>query len=214
MAATRRNLVTVDISGNQANIAAIETLFATAISGLTANFLPEHMVENRNEYSNGSQVEGVLLQTAKGTAQAFNGVTTAVVKALSLAGRANAAAVDSAFTTINDAQETAGRTLRCACIVRVIIAGVATDVLLLLYTDGTSPVVQVGTSVAMTAGSVTISGVVLTANSKIFLTANTAGGTQGTLRAPTATRNVGAGTFVINSSSGTDTSTVDWMIVG
>lgn len=71
---------------------------------------------------------------------------------------------------------------------------------------------SVGTSVAMTAGTVTISTTAVTASSKIFLTANTPGGTQGTLSAPTAS--IVAGTsFVINSSSNTDTSTVNWWIV-
>ncbi len=71
---------------------------------------------------------------------------------------------------------------------------------------------SIGTSVAMTAGSVTISTTAVTASSKIFLTANTAGGTPGELNAPTAS--IVAGTsFVINSSSGTDTSTVNWLII-
>jgi hypothetical protein len=71
---------------------------------------------------------------------------------------------------------------------------------------------SVGTSVAMTAGSVTVSTTAVTASSKIFLSANTAGGTPGVLNAPTAS--IVAGTsFVINSSSGTDTSTVNWWIV-
>lgn len=71
---------------------------------------------------------------------------------------------------------------------------------------------SIGTSEAMTAGSVTISTTAVTASSKIFLTANTPGGTQGELSAPTAS--IVAGTsFVINSSSNTDTSTVNWWIV-
>lgn len=71
---------------------------------------------------------------------------------------------------------------------------------------------SVGTSVAMTAGTVTISTTAVTASSKIFLTANTPGGTQGTLSAPTAS--IVAGTsFVINSSSNTDTSTVNWWLI-
>lgn len=71
---------------------------------------------------------------------------------------------------------------------------------------------SVGTSVAMTAGTVTVSTTAVTASSKIFLTANTPGGTPGILSAPTAS--IVAGTsFVINSSSNTDTSTVNWWIV-
>jgi hypothetical protein len=69
-----------------------------------------------------------------------------------------------------------------------------------------------GTSAAMTAGTITISTTAVTSSSIIFLTVNTPGGTQGTLSAPTAS--IVAGTsFVINSSSNTDTSTVNWLIV-
>jgi hypothetical protein len=69
---------------------------------------------------------------------------------------------------------------------------------------------SLGVSGAMTAGTITISTTAVTASSKIFLTAVTPGGTQGFLSVGT----IVAGTsFVINSSSATDTSTVNWWIV-
>lgn len=69
---------------------------------------------------------------------------------------------------------------------------------------------SVGVSAAMTAGTITISTTAVTASSKIFLTHATVGGTPGVLSVGTIT----AGTsFVINSSSGSDTSTVNWWIV-
>lgn len=71
---------------------------------------------------------------------------------------------------------------------------------------------SLGTSVAMTAGTVTISTTAVTASSIIFLTANTPGGIPGILSAPAASRVAGT-SFVINSSSNTDTSTVNWWIV-
>ncbi len=71
--------------------------------------------------------------------------------------------------------------------------------------------VQSGTA-TLVAGTVTVTGVVLTAYSKIHLTRNTPGGAVGDLSAPAASRNTGTGQFVINSASGTDTSTVDWRI--
>lgn len=71
---------------------------------------------------------------------------------------------------------------------------------------------SIGTSSAMVAGTTTVNTTAVTASSKIFLTVNTPGGTQGTLSAPTAS--IVAGTsFVINSSSNTDTSTVNWWII-
>lgn len=71
---------------------------------------------------------------------------------------------------------------------------------------------SIGTSAAMTAGTITISTTAVTASSKIFLTANTPGGTQGVLSAPTASITAGT-SFVINSSNALDTSTVNWWIV-
>lgn len=69
---------------------------------------------------------------------------------------------------------------------------------------------RAGTSAAMTAGSITISTTAVTANSVILLTTHTVGGTAGILTCPTRT----AGTsFVITSTSGTDTSTVDWLVI-
>lgn len=75
-------------------------------------------------------------------------------------------------------------------------------------TDGANK--NVGVSGAMTAGTITISNTRVTANSRIFLTHATLGGTQGILSVGTIT----AGTsFVINSSSVLDTGTVNWIII-
>jgi hypothetical protein len=62
----------------------------------------------------------------------------------------------------------------------------------------------------LVAGTVTVSTTRVTANSRIFLSVQTAGGTQGFLRISART----AGTsFVITSTSGSETSTVAWLIV-
>lgn len=67
-----------------------------------------------------------------------------------------------------------------------------------------------GVSGAMTGGTITISTTAVTASSLIYLTHASVGGTVGVLSVGTVT----AGTsFVINSSSGSDTSTVNWWIV-
>lgn len=72
-------------------------------------------------------------------------------------------------------------------------------------------------------GTVTISGVTLTATSVIVLSRKTQGGTVTSTidyEAPSASRNVGASTFVINAvvAAGTvntpDTSTIDWLAIG
>ncbi len=68
---------------------------------------------------------------------------------------------------------------------------------------------KIGTAV-LVAGTVTVANTSVTANSRIFLTSNTDGGTPGWLRVSAKTN---ATSFVITSSSGTDTSTVAWMIV-
>ena len=66
-----------------------------------------------------------------------------------------------------------------------------------------------GTSAAMTAGTITISTTAVTASSKIFLSHASAGGTLGELYVGTITPGT---SFVINSSSSTDTGTVNWEI--
>lgn len=68
---------------------------------------------------------------------------------------------------------------------------------------------KMGTS-TLVAGTVTVATTAVTANSRIFLTVQTAGGTQGHLRISART----AGTsFTITSTSGTETSTVAWLLV-
>lgn len=68
---------------------------------------------------------------------------------------------------------------------------------------------KIGTAV-LAAGTVTVANSSVTANSRIFVTSNTDGGTPGWLRVSAKTVST---SFVITSSSATDTSTVAWMIV-
>lgn len=68
---------------------------------------------------------------------------------------------------------------------------------------------KIGTAV-LSAGTVTVSNTSVTANSLIFLTSQVNGGTPGFLR---ITAKTAATSFVITSSSNSDTSTVAWMIV-
>ena len=62
----------------------------------------------------------------------------------------------------------------------------------------------------LVGGTVTVSNTSVTANSRIFLCSNVDGGTPGWLRVSAKTA---ATSFVITSSSGTDTSTVAWVIL-
>jgi hypothetical protein len=63
----------------------------------------------------------------------------------------------------------------------------------------------------LVAGTVTVSTTAVTANSRIYLTGQgDTAGTEGWLRV--SARSAGT-SFTITSSSGTDTSTVAWMIV-
>lgn len=71
---------------------------------------------------------------------------------------------------------------------------------------------SIGTSAAMTAGTITIATTAVTVGSQIFVSHNTPGGTPGILSVPEAS--IVAGTsFVINSTSSSDTSTVNWLII-
>jgi hypothetical protein len=71
-----------------------------------------------------------------------------------------------------------------------------------------------GTTVAMTAGSVAVSNtwILSDSTSVAMLSAKTPGGTQGTLSCGTLTAGAGSGSFTISSDSGTDTSTVSYLI--
>lgn len=71
---------------------------------------------------------------------------------------------------------------------------------------------SVGTSSAMTAGTIVVNTTAVTANSIIFVSYNTLAGTTGSVSAPSASRVPGT-SFTITSSSNTDTSTVNWWIV-
>lgn len=64
----------------------------------------------------------------------------------------------------------------------------------------------------LAAGTVTVTGVTLTSNSVILLSRKSLAGAAGNLY--TSGRNTIAGQFVINSSSATETSIIDWVIIG
>lgn len=73
--------------------------------------------------------------------------------------------------------------------------------------DGTNK--RMGQSV-LVAGTVTVSNTSVTANTRIFLSRQVAGGTLGHLSVGTV---VASTSFVINSSSATDTSTISWLLI-
>lgn len=67
---------------------------------------------------------------------------------------------------------------------------------------------RLGTA-TLVAGTVTVANTSVSANTKIFLSRATTGGTVGHL----SYTKINGTSFTINSSSGTETSTVDWMLV-
>lgn len=71
---------------------------------------------------------------------------------------------------------------------------------------------SVAGTATLSGGTVTVSTTAVSASSMILVSHNTPGGTMGHLSAPVASI-VAATSFVINSSSGTDTSTVNWWII-
>jgi len=77
----------------------------------------------------------------------------------------------------------------------------------LLIKEGTNARMGVATLVG---GTVTVSNTGVTANTRIFLTSQTDGGTPGFLRVSARTASAN---FTITSSSGSDTSTVAWLLV-
>lgn len=82
----------------------------------------------------------------------------------------------------------------------------------LLFANPLSAAGNAGLSgnIQLSSGGVSVSAPLVTATSKIFLTYTSVGGTQGNLRVGTITPGTG---FTIASSSGTDSSYVNWLIV-
>ncbi|OCX52657.1 hypothetical protein BEL04_14520 [Mucilaginibacter sp. PPCGB 2223] len=70
---------------------------------------------------------------------------------------------------------------------------------------------SIGTA-TLVAGTVTISTTAVTASSKIFITRNTTGGTIGSLSVPSTSITANT-SFVINSDSASDTSTINWWVI-
>jgi hypothetical protein len=64
----------------------------------------------------------------------------------------------------------------------------------------------------LVGGTVTVATTAVTALSKIFVTRNAPGGTPGNLSAPATAISAGV-SFVINSDSALETSTVNWWIL-
>ena len=75
----------------------------------------------------------------------------------------------------------------------------------------TSGAAQSGTA-TLVAGTKTVATTFVAATSIILISRNTPGGTPGNLSVPVASITAGT-SFVINSDSGTDTSTVNWVII-
>jgi len=77
-----------------------------------------------------------------------------------------------------------------------------------LKMQGSAANSRIGTA-TLVAGTVTINNNTITANTRIFLTVSTAGGTQGFL----STTRVNGTSFTINSTNAADTSIVQWLLV-
>jgi hypothetical protein len=67
---------------------------------------------------------------------------------------------------------------------------------------------RMGTA-TLVAGTVTVNNTSVTATTRIFISRSTTGGTVGTL----STTQIASTSFTINSSSATDTSTVNWLLI-
>jgi hypothetical protein len=77
---------------------------------------------------------------------------------------------------------------------------------LLKLSDGANRNMGIATLVG---GTITVNNILISANTRIFYSVETAGGTQGFL----STTRVAANSFTINSTSGTDTSTIVWLLI-
>ncbi|MFJ3812586.1 hypothetical protein ACIPWE_40285 [Streptomyces sp. NPDC090073] len=108
-----------------------------------------------------------------------------------------------------------GNATRDTTLYRSASATLATDGSLSLATAGGRLLVKEGTNAGMglatlVAGTVTVNTTAVTANTRVFLTAQSTGGTAGAVR---VSARVAGTSFTITSTSGTDTSTVAWLLV-
>lgn len=108
-----------------------------------------------------------------------------------------------------------GASVRDTNLYRSGVGLLATDNSFVLAAAGGGVQVKEGTNATMgratlVGGTVVVSTTKVTANSEVFLTCQTQGGTPGFLRVSART---GGTSFTILSSSGTDTSVVGWLIV-
>jgi hypothetical protein len=67
---------------------------------------------------------------------------------------------------------------------------------------------RMGTA-TLVGGTITVANTTVTANTRVFISRSTTGGTEGTL----STTQIASTSFTVNSSSGTDTSTVNWLLI-
>jgi hypothetical protein len=67
---------------------------------------------------------------------------------------------------------------------------------------------RMGTA-TLVGGTIAVSNTSVTASTRVFISRSTTGGTEGTL----STTQINATSFTVNSSSGTDTSTVNWLLI-
>lgn len=169
------------------------------------------------------QANWAILGGATGAVATLTGTTgtaTPIAGNIQISGTANqiSTAASGSIVTVSlpNAITTPGSLTTTTSLTATLGAITATNGNLVLGTAGnklsiaTGANASIGTSAAMTAGTVTINTTAVTASSKILLSVATPGGTQGVL----SVGMIVAGTsFVINSSSNTDTSTVNWLII-
>jgi hypothetical protein len=67
---------------------------------------------------------------------------------------------------------------------------------------------RMGTA-TLVGGTIAVANTSVTANTRVFISRSTTGGTEGTL----STTQINATSFTVNSTSGTDTSTVNWLLI-
>jgi len=138
MAITKRNLVSVDVS-SFATIAALETALAAAVTGLASGFFPQEIDGQSIKLSGGSFKTVLSMNVAKAPYLDWLSTTAVTFKAISMNASVSVAALDTAIQALIDTQEAASKFLMDRQILRMKIAGVLTDVMILLFSNGTEP---------------------------------------------------------------------------
>lgn len=203
------------VSASDTILTAIEKLNGNAALKQSTTLTNAHiLVGNASNIATDVAMSGDVTIVASGATSIAAAIVTGKLITGYVSGAGTVAATD---TVLQAVEKLNGNTLLKAPSAAPVFTGDVTSSTgnVLISTIGKGLQVKTGTNAkvgtaVLVAGTKTVANTSVTANSLVFLTSNLDGGTPGFVRVSAKTA---ATSFVITSSSATDTSTVAWMIV-